>query len=79
MSAAAAIFLLILDVAVSAMTGWFLGKGLVTGTLQNRYGAFVRSSRQVAFWVSVIVYAIGLAVLLMIAINLLASILGYSP
>ncbi len=76
MSTAAAIFLLILDVAVSVMTGWFLGKGLATGTLENRYGAFVRSSQPVAFWVSVIAYAIGLAVLIMMAGYLLASIFG---
>ena len=79
MSAPAAIFLLILDVAVSAMTGWFLRKGLVTGTTENRYGTFVRSSRPVAFWVSVTVYALGLAVLIMMAIYLLASIFGYLP
>lgn len=79
MTAAAAIFLLILDVAVSAMTGWFLGKGLVTGTLENRNGAFVRSCRPVAFWMSVIVYAIGLAILIMMAIYLLESSFGYAP
>jgi len=77
MSAVAAIFLLVLDVAVSAMTGWFLKKGLVTGTLEIRYGTFVRSSQPVAFWVSVTVYAVGLAVLIMMAVYLLASIFGY--
>jgi hypothetical protein len=76
-SVTAAIFLLTLDVAVLAMTGWFLRKGLFTGALQNRYGTFVRSSRPVAFWVSVIAYTIGLAFMIMVAAYLLANIFAF--
>jgi hypothetical protein len=51
------VLLTLLTLWVEALVGWFLLKGLRTGSLETRFGQFDRAKQPRAFWAGVVTFA----------------------